>query len=142
MGFRTERVFTLRSLLWGSALVFVVATPATARAWLLHEHAATARAALVRLGADARDRMTAAWERARHVSPRFCPSPDSSGEKLYQAGQAGAFCVGFPVLTGLAADHSCSATDTRLTVASDFVLGVIKESENVELKLREASLPH
>jgi len=121
-------------------LVFTMSRPAGA--WLLHEHAALAGHALAQLKGERRERLHAAWTQAAQVTRRFCAAPDASGEKLFNRVPPGDYCVGFPVLTGLAADHSCSPSDLRKTLAANFTIDVLKEAESVEVLMRAAAVDH
>ena len=129
-----------RVVRWVGWLTATVAMTAArdASAWLLHEHVATAKASFNGLTADQTERLAAAWDRARRLSPRYCQSSTRQPAKSTEVGSPGAFCVGFPALTGLSADHSCTPADERATVASSFVIPVLEEAEAVESKLRNA----
>src|SRR5689334_4240823 len=99
MVFRTVAAFGFSMLL---------GVPSVAHAWLLHEHTATGRTGLERMHAEPRARFDYAWQAALRSLPRLCKNPSESGEKLYQVQGEHSYCVGFGVLTGLSADHSCS----------------------------------
>jgi hypothetical protein len=118
----------------------LVAVPRVARAWLLHEHTATGRTGLERMQPDSRARFEYAWQAALRSLPRLCANPSESGEKLYEVQGERSYCVGFGVLTGLSADHSCSPENLASTLGSELLLGVLQQGERIELKLREADV--
>jgi hypothetical protein len=108
-----------------------------ARAWLLHEHAATAGAALRSLNGADEQVLWEAWRAAARAAPRLCPTPALAAERLYFT-KGDSVCVGLPALTGLGADHSCDPEDLRQSLGKQFVLHVLEEAEKTELLLRQA----
>ncbi|HWA77109.1 MAG TPA: hypothetical protein VG937_32460 [Polyangiaceae bacterium] len=118
----------------------LMGAPSVAHAWLLHEHTATGRTGLERMDAESRARFDYAWQAAVRSLPRLCTNASESGEKLYQVQGEHSYCVGFGVLTGLSADHSCSPDNLANTLGTEFLLGVLQQGEQIELKLREADV--
>ncbi len=91
--------------------------------------------------------LRAAWARARAAAvahtkdgaARLCAVADVP-DHLY-LGRNDDFCIDWPALTGLAADHSCSPSDLLTTVDSTFVENVMEVAERTELQLRQAKTP-
>ena len=116
-----------------------------AQAWLVHEHARIAKAGFQRLDAVSSALIAGAWAYAREApsarapdgQPRLCVEPNLPAFLYRPSKDKDAFCVDLAALTGLAADHSCSPTDTLATVRSDFVGPVMKVAEQTELALRQ-----
>jgi len=131
---RPARVHAMKHGLW--LILSVLFTPRLAFGWLLHEHTATASRAIATEAVEDRALLDAAWRRAAEASHRLCPAPDTTGEKLYRA--EGEFCVGFPVLSGLSADHTCSPWETLSSLDQPFVRDVLFEAEGLEIRMRVA----
>jgi len=128
------------------ALLGLLTGSRPAKAWLLHEHARIAKAGVQRLDAVSSALVAGAWAHAREApgvraadgQSRLCREPSLPAFLYRPSKDKDAFCVDLPALTGLAADHSCSPTDTLATLRSDFVEPVMKVAEQTELALRQA----
>lgn len=130
---------SLPRLLATSLALAALLSPASARAWLLHEHVQMTYASLRALDRQEKLTLDAAWAIVRHDlawRQRLCEGAAERGPVLSSETVPGAWCVGFSTLPALAGDHSCSPWDLQRTLRSAWTEQVLTEATRLDVELQ------
>ncbi len=119
--------------------------PATAHAWMFHEHAAIGRRAvamLQRLQPEDEERLDEAWADALHddgeAGARLCRRFSQGPDAPLVAGMKG-WCSDFPTLVAIAGDFSCSPAELwEVATRAPWLDGIVEAALNVEDAFRHA----